>query len=36
VVEPEDDLAVLCQGAVRFGEHGTLVDEWSALLFSLP
>ncbi len=30
VVEPEDDLAVQCQGAVRIGERGTLVEEWSA------
>ena len=31
VVEPEDDLAVHCQGAVRIGERGTLVEEWSAV-----
>ncbi len=30
VVEPEDDLAVRCQGAARIGERGTLVEEWSA------
>jgi regulator of replication initiation timing len=30
VVEPEDDLAVGGQGAVRIGERGTLVEEWSA------
>jgi hypothetical protein len=31
VVEPEDDLAVQSHGAVRIGERGTLVEEWSAL-----
>jgi hypothetical protein len=31
VVEPEDDLAIKCKGAVRIGERGTLVEEWSAL-----
>jgi hypothetical protein len=33
VMEPEDDLAVQYQGAVRIGEQGTLVAEWSAFLF---
>ncbi|KAL2019464.1 hypothetical protein VTK56DRAFT_9580 [Thermocarpiscus australiensis] len=30
VVEPEDDLAAQCHGAIRIGERGTLVEEWLA------
>ncbi|KAK0730754.1 hypothetical protein B0H67DRAFT_639216 [Lasiosphaeris hirsuta] len=27
IIDPEDNLAILCQGAIRVGERGTLVEE---------
>ena len=28
LIDPEDELAVRSEGAVRIGEQGTLVEEW--------